>query len=117
MRQNRRAFLANATAATATVLCGTQAGLGQTEIPDHAVSPTRSGLEEEILDLFSNLPDRKALKIWAPATRSGTEFLVQLNSNRRMFAASTLKAIILCERLRQLDSPKIESLLTEHELA
>ena len=29
------------------------------------------GLEEEILDLFSDLPDRKAFKIWAPATRSG----------------------------------------------
>jgi beta-lactamase class A len=79
-------------------------------------SNDRSGLEEQILGLFSDLPDRKAFKIWAPATESGPEVMVQLNAERRMFAASTLKSIILCERLRQLDSADIEKEIAEHEL-
>jgi beta-lactamase class A len=91
--------------------------LGQTAQSSHGAPPDCSELEEQILALFSDLPDRKALKIWAPATENGPEILVQLNSNRRMFAASTLKAIILCERLRQLDSPTVEKQITQHELA
>ncbi len=74
-------------------------------------------LEREILDLFSALPDRLALKIWAPPTRNGGEFLVELNSDQRMFVASTMKSVILCERLRQLDSPDIDKKLHKHELA
>ena len=34
-----------------------------------------------------------------------------------MFVASTMKAIILCERLRQLDSANVEMKIAEHELA
>lgn len=74
------------------------------------------GLEQEILDLFSDLPDRKAFKLWAPATKDDPEFLVRLHDRRRLFAASTNKAIILCERLRQLDSPTVGQQITEHEL-
>jgi beta-lactamase class A len=74
-------------------------------------------VKEQILDLFSDLPDRKAIKIWAPATEKGPEVLVQLNSSQRMFVASTMKSVILCERLRQLDSPTVEKQIAEHELA
>jgi beta-lactamase class A len=98
------------------VLCGSQAGFGQTEKPSHDAAPNYSGLEEEILDLFSDLPDRKAFKIWAPKTRNGSEVLVQMNANQQMFMASTMKAVILCERLRQLDSPTVEKQIAEHEL-
>jgi beta-lactamase class A len=54
--------------------------------------------------------------ILGSATKSGPEVLVELNAKRRMFAASTLKAVILCERLRQLDSADIERKIREHEL-
>jgi hypothetical protein len=117
MQQHRRTFLAWAAGATASVLCGSQAGLGQTETPSHDAAPNISGLEEEILDLFSDLPDRKAFKIWAPATENGPEVLVQLNASQRMFVASTMKSVILCERLRQLDSPTVERQIAEHDLA
>jgi beta-lactamase class A len=117
MQQHRRTFLAFATAATAAVLCGSKAGLGQTEKPSHGAAPNCSGLEEEILDLFSGLPDRKAFKIWAPATQNAPEVLVQLNADQRMFVASTMKSVILCERLRQLDSPTVEEQIAGHELA
>ena len=116
MEQGRRTFLATATA-TGLALCGQQPSLGQAAAGNYGKGRDCDGLEAEILDLFSDLPDRKAFKIWAPATRSGPEFLVQLHETRRMFAASTLKALILCERLRQLDSPAIERQITEHELA
>ena len=42
---------------------------------------------------------------------------MQLNANRRMFVASTMKSMILCERLRQLDSPTVEKKIADHELA
>ena len=76
-----------------------------------------SWLEKEILDMFYKLPDRRAFKIWAPATKDAPEFLVQLNAGQQMFMASTLKSIILCERLRQVDSASVEEKLVEHELA
>ncbi len=75
-----------------------------------------SGLKAEILHLFSDLPDRKAFKIWAPESESAPEFLVELNASKRMFMASTMKSLILCERLRQLDSPAVEKRIAEHEL-
>jgi beta-lactamase class A len=117
MQQHRRTFLARAIATTAAVLYGSQAGLGQTGEASQGAPSDVSGLEEQIRDLFSDLPDRKAIKIWAPATENGPEVLVQLNASQRMFVASTMKSIILCERLRQLDSPTVEKQITGHELA
>jgi beta-lactamase class A len=117
MQQHRRSFLARAISTTAAVLYGSHAGFGQTGKPNHGAPPDCSELEEQILDLFSDLPDRKAVKIWAPATENGPEVLVQLDAGQRMFVASTMKALILCERLRQLDSPTVEKRIAEHELA
>jgi beta-lactamase class A len=115
MRQDRRNFLARAgVTAAGAALCAPQTSLGQLAV--EAADRDCSGLKEEILGMFSDLPDRTALKIWAPATGSGPELLVQLNGNQRMFVASTMKSVILCERLRQLDSPTVESQIAEHEL-
>jgi beta-lactamase class A len=75
-----------------------------------------SGLEAEIRELFAELPEQKAFKIWAPATEDAPEFLAELHGRQRLFSASTNKAFILCERLRQLDSPTIEKQLVTHEL-
>jgi beta-lactamase class A len=117
MQQRRRTFLVSATAATAALLCAPLSGLGQTENLRRGGQRDCSWLEQEIVDLFDKLPDRKAFKIWTPATRNNPEFLAQLNANQQMFMASTLKSIILCERLRQLDSPSVEEKITDHELA
>jgi beta-lactamase class A len=113
MDQHRRSFLASA---TGLAVAGSHHSLAQAVAANHQTRCDGQTLEEEILDLFSGLPERKAVKIWAPATRHDPEFLVQLSATRRMFSASTNKALILCERLRQLDSPTIEKQLTEHEL-
>jgi beta-lactamase class A len=113
MDQRRRSFLASA---TGLALAGPHHSFGQAVAANYQTRCNGQTLEEEILDLFSGLPERKAFKIWAPATRHDPEFLVRLSATRRMFAASTNKAVILCERLRQLDSPTIETQLTKHEL-
>ena len=63
MQQDRRTFLARTGATTAAVLCGSHAGLGQTEKSSHGAAQNHSGLEQEVLDLFLDLPDRKAFKI------------------------------------------------------
>lgn len=114
MDQHRRGFLA----ATAAALSLSQ----QKAVSAEALPEWRAGnrdcydLKQEILDLFSDLPDRKAFKIWTPATKTGPEFLVQMNEQKRMFTASTNKSFVLCERLRQLDSRNIEERLVGHEL-
>ena len=85
-----------------------------------APSPARgrrpSALERGILALFSDLPERKAIQILAPASGKKPELLIEINATRQMFAASTMKAIILCERLRQLDSPSVEKQIKDHQL-
>jgi beta-lactamase class A len=114
MNQHRRCFLA---AATGLALAEPRASFARTSAASFGKQRDCYGLEQEILDLFSALPERKALKLWAPATQDEPEFLVKLNERRRMFTASTNKAFILCERLRQLDSPSVEKKISEHELA
>jgi beta-lactamase class A len=105
MQSDRREFLTRAgIGAAGAALCGRQVSAHPATIENRAADWDCASLKQEILELFSNLPDRKALKIWAPATRSGSEILIELNANMRMFVASTMKAIILCERLRHLDS-------------
>ncbi len=82
--------------------------------PDHRALPDCNGLANDIQDLFRDLPDRVALKVWAPATEDGPEFSVQLHEKRRMFTASTNKSFILCERLRQLDSASVTDRIENH---
>lgn len=112
MDRNRRGFLAAAAALSVTQQ------LASAEVPPEWRRGDRDcyGLKQEILDLFSDLPDRSAFKIWSPTAKNGPEFLVQMNERKRMFVASTNKSFILCERLRQLDSPNIEERLRDHKL-
>ena len=98
-------------------MCAPDAFSRQTISASSVASRDCSGLEQEVIDLFSDLPDRKAIKIWAPPTEHGPEVLIQLNGGQRMFVASTLKSVILCERLRQLDSANIGEKIHDHKLA
>ena len=73
-------------------------------------------LRSRVLDLFEAVPGTTSLKIWSPATRSGRELLVEHNPSERLFIGSAMKAFVLCERLRQLDSPDIVRKLSENQL-
>lgn len=106
---------------TLLALAPASVGLSRAQLlDDHEtrryISENCSGLEAEIQRLFEDLPDRKSFKIWAPRAGRAPEFLAELNENQRLFSASANKAFILCERLRQLDSPDIEERLVTHEL-
>jgi len=63
---------------------------------------------EQIVALFSNLPGDTAFKILAPSTKGKNPFVAQLNSSRMLFVASAIKTFVLCEALRQADSPTID---------
>jgi beta-lactamase class A len=113
MLPSRRALLA---LAPATV------GFSQAQLSDDRgrfrqdVPRDCSGLAAEIQRLFEDLPGRRSFKVWAPKTGRGPEFLAEFHGNQRLFSASSNKAFILCERLRQLDSTDIEEKLVTHEL-
>jgi len=109
MNQSRRKFLksAAATAALANVPLAATA----TASPDEMATP------EEIIAQFVGLPGEKAIKIFAPATDGKPGFVAQLNSDKRLFFASAVKTVVLCEALRQADSPEIADKLEKKELA
>jgi beta-lactamase class A len=70
---------------------------------------------DQIVDLFQRLPGDKALKILVPAAGK-SEFSAQLNPNKMLFAASAIKTFVLCEALRQADSPDVDSELEAKKL-
>jgi beta-lactamase class A len=109
MINSRRRFLIGS-AATAAV-CGTS--LGQATA---TFGSTHSKLATDVISLFEPLPGIKAVKIWAPAKNRGQEFLATLNPQRRMFCASSFKGFVLCEALRQIDTPDVSKTLGTTEL-
>lgn len=77
---------------------------------------TPDTLKTRVLASFDGLPGQVAIKIWAPATGRHPEFLVAQNAGAHMFIGSSIKAFVLCERMRQLDSPDIVDKLTRNQL-
>jgi beta-lactamase class A len=72
---------------------------------------------EEILALFKSLPGDVVVKIHAPAANGKPEFLVQSpNSVKQIFVGSAIKTFILCETLRQVDSPGVVQALSSEQL-
>jgi len=107
MAHSRRAFLKTA-AGTAT-LTGLSAPT--------ALAWQQRITSEQIVDLFDDLPGDKAFKILAPGADSKAKFLAHLNSNKVLFVASAIKTFVLCEALRQADSPDIVDTLEHKHLA
>lgn len=69
-------------------------------------------LKRRVLANFRGLPGTQAIKIWAPATQTQPEFLLAVNSAPKLFVGSSIKAFVLCERMRQLDGPDILAKIT-----
>jgi beta-lactamase class A len=110
MGQSRRQFLKGGFAATAGLATAPLA-TGMPDILEH------EGVADEILALFRTLPGEKALKIVAPAAGSKPGLRVRLHPDKRLFVASAIKTFVLCEALRQADSPDVAEVLEETELA
>jgi len=71
---------------------------------------------DQIVDLFHPLPGDAALKILVPASARRPEFSAQLNPDTMLFTASANKTFVLCEALRQADSPNVASDLEAKKL-
>ena len=106
MDDSRRKFLTTAAAS------GTLAALPAMPVAAKNVAP------EQIVARFSQLPGDKGMKIFAPDAKGKKAFVAQLNSNQRLFAASSIKTFVLCEALRQAEaaSPDVKEFLEEQEL-
>jgi beta-lactamase class A len=114
MNKGRRIFLSSA--AGLSLASGNAALAEDSEEENYAQAGSHYALKQDIEDMFDVLSDRTAFKIWAPKTRNAPEFLVQHRPGQRMFIASSFKALVLCERLRQLDSANIEEKLADHDV-
>jgi beta-lactamase class A len=106
MVNSRRGFLTGAAAAIGTMPLARPA-MGQKS----GVSP------EAILALFKALPGDVAIKIFAPEVNGKPEFLVESNAAKTVFVGSAIKTFILCEALRQADSPDVVQTLKAKQLS
>src|ERR1700721_1094502 len=104
MLNSRREFLVKSAAAV-----GTMQLARPTEAEDKATP-------DAILSLFKALPGEVAVKIYAPAVDGKPEFVVQANSAKTMFVGSAIKTFILCEALRQSDTPEVVKTLRARQL-
>ena len=107
MIHSRREFLRTSVSTATWLPTSASATLGW----EQTISPAR------IVDLFEQLPGDKAFKILAPAADGKPKFLAHLNSHKMLFVASAIKTFVLCEALRQADSPDITDALEHKELA
>jgi beta-lactamase class A len=114
MTVTRRNFLAK-TAVTAGV--GTLAGgVIPFGLPDAAIA-SEAGLPERILHLFRALPGHVSIKIMAPPHAGRRGLLVEHNPGKRLFIGSAFKTFVLCEALRQADSPTVVNTIASRQLA
>jgi beta-lactamase class A len=106
MVNSRRGFLTGVAAAIGTAPL-TRPAMGQ-----------KSGVSSDaILALFKSLPGDVGIKIFAPAVNGKPEFLVESNASKTMFVGSAIKTFILCEALRQADSPGVVQTLKAKQLS
>jgi beta-lactamase class A len=112
--QSRRVFLGGLAAATAAPW-----RTFGTTTPDSQSDVSSDSLPGQILALFKPLPGINSLKIFAPATSSQPELLVQLNPGKRLFVGSVIKSFILCQVLRkvELESRNVVGKLSSTQLA
>jgi len=107
MANSRRRFLTGAAATIGTMPLARPAMAGQ--------KGTVSA--DAILALFKALPGDVAIKILAPAANGKPEFLVESNASKTMFVGSAIETFILCEALRQADSPNVVQTLKTKQLS
>ena len=109
MFHSRREFLAGAAGAAAI-------GMVPSALP--AMGAARDAASPDaILALFKSLPGEVGVKIEAPAVGGKPELVVASNASKMMFVGSAIKSFILCEALRQADSPKVVPTIATQQLS
>ena len=98
-------------------LAGTAATIGTAPFALRATAGDKaSASPQAILSLFKSQPGDVAIKIYAPAASGKPEFLVESNAAKLMFVGSAFKAYVLCEALRQADSPQVVQTISAQQL-
>ncbi len=96
------------------------AGAAALGMMPHALSALGASKEDTspqaILALFKSMPGDVSVKISAPAANGKPEFLVESNSSKALFVGSAFKSFVLCEALRQADSPDVIKTITAQQL-
>jgi beta-lactamase class A len=98
-------------------LTGAAAALGSMPLARPAMEQKSGVSPEAVLALFKALPGDVTIKIFAPAANGKPEFLVESNASKTMFVGSAIKSFILCEALRQADSPHVVQTLKTKQLS
>jgi beta-lactamase class A len=107
---SRRKFISGAAAAIGTVPLAPSAQAADSSTRNTNLHP------EQILALFHGLPGVVGLKIVAPAVSGKPGFQVEQNASRQMFVGSAIKTFILCEAMRQADSPDVVKKISSTQL-
>jgi beta-lactamase class A len=111
MFHSRRQFMAAAAATIGTPTSSFAAMNGDKAAPKEVPST------QTILSLFQSLPGEVAVKIHAPAANGKPEYLVESNTSKMLFVGSAFKSFVLCETLRQVDSPTVVQALRGEQLS
>jgi beta-lactamase class A len=99
-----------------TLLTGAAAGVMPLAIPQLAAA-SQSLPPARILSLFSGLPGTVAVKIVAPPVSGKPGLLIESRASDRLFVGSAIKTFVLCEALRQSDSPDVVQRISQRQLA
>ena len=108
MVSSRREFMTRAAGAAAV-------GMIPAALPATAATkepPT----QDAIAALFKSLPGEVSFKIYAPAVNGKPEFQVASNSAQALFCGSAFKTFVLCEILRQADSPTVTRTIASQQV-
>lgn len=111
MAYSRRGFLKTAAGTAAGTATLTALSASKASAWEQKITP------EKIVDLFDDLPGDKAFKIFAPGEDGKHNFVAEMNSHKRLFVASAIKTYVLCEAMRQADSPDIVDTLEQKQIA
>ena len=112
MAVSRRRILAGTAAAAGSLA----AGAVPFGLPGVAAA-REAGLRERILGLFRKLPGQVSVKIMAAPHAGRPGLLVEQDAARPLFIGSSFKAFVLCEALRQADSPQVVQTISARQLA
>jgi beta-lactamase class A len=74
-------------------------------------------LPERLVLLFRKLPGHVSVKIVAPPHAGRPGLLIEHNASAQLFIGSAFKTYVLCEALRQADSPAVVDTITARQLA
>lgn len=111
MAQTRRSFIA----ATGAAALGA-APLVAPALAGAASAPKGGVSKRDIMGLFADLPGDVAVKIVAPPANGDNGLSISSGAATRRFVGSAIKTFVLCETLRQVDSPQVVETLSERAL-